>query len=72
MKCGPNEISLVGGGYHVFAGRECARALGKMATEASQCTADTDDLSERELAILQDWDSKFREKYTIVGKVCED
>ena len=56
----------------MFAGKECARALGKMATEASQCNADISDLSKRELEILDDWDTKFRQKYTVVGQVLQE
>lgn len=58
-----------GGSYQVFAGKECARALGKMAIEADQCTAEIGDLSRRELEILDDWELKFHQKYTVVGKV---
>ncbi|KAK9808787.1 hypothetical protein WJX72_003685 [[Myrmecia] bisecta] len=58
-----------GGAYHVFAGRECSRALGKMSTSEADCTDKLDDLTKRELDILADWEKKFEEKYTVVGKV---
>ncbi|KAK9798900.1 hypothetical protein WJX73_004926 [Symbiochloris irregularis] len=60
-----------GGSYQVFAGKECARALGKMAIEADQCTGQIADLTRRELEILDDWELKFNQKYTVVGKVVE-
>jgi hypothetical protein len=48
----PQGASLLGmhagGGYHVFAGREVARALGRMAIDEAHCTADTADFTARE------------------------
>ena len=58
-----------GGGYHIFAGREAARALGKMSLDPKDCTAELDDLSEKELGVLADWEAKFNQKYNIVGQV---
>lgn len=58
-----------GGAYHVFAGREIARALGKMAIEEAECRGDIEDLTPRELSILKDWVDKFDSKYTVVGEV---
>jgi hypothetical protein len=53
----------------VFAGREVARALGKMAIKAEECTSDTSDFTEKEHATLQEWVDKFDGKYPRVGKV---
>ncbi|KAJ3699053.1 hypothetical protein LUZ61_002758 [Rhynchospora tenuis] len=58
-----------GGPYAVFAGRECARALAKMTKEESECTADVDDLSEKEATTLADWEKKFQAKYPVVGRL---
>jgi len=58
-----------GGAYHVFAGREIARALGKMAIVEAECRGDIEDLTPRELSILNDWVDKFNQKYTVVGQV---
>jgi len=58
-----------GGGYHVFAGRECSRALGKMIVSEEECKGVLDDLTEKELATLQGWEEKFAAKYKIVGHV---
>lgn len=53
----------------MFAGKEISRALGKMAISAEECNDKLDDLTERELGILADWEAKFIDKYTVVGKV---
>jgi len=55
--------------YHVYAGREAARALGKMSLAESDCTGEIDDFSEKEKTILEDWDTKFASKYKVVGQV---
>lgn len=58
-----------GGAYHVCAGREAARALGKMSLEESECTGEIDDLSEKEKTTLEQWETKFASKYKVVGQV---
>jgi membrane-associated progesterone receptor component len=58
-----------GSAYHVYAGREAARALGKMSLAESECTGEIDDLSEREKTILEEWETKFATKYKVVGQV---
>lgn len=60
-----------GGAYHVYAGREAARALGKMSLSAKDCTAEIDDLTEKEKETLQQWETKFSSKYKVVGQVRE-
>ena len=58
-----------GGSYALFAGKECARALGKMTMDAKDCTAEVSDLSEAQLKTLSDWEEKFQKKYDQVGMV---
>jgi membrane-associated progesterone receptor component len=58
-----------GGAYHVYAGREAARALGKMSLDESECTGELDDLTEKEKTTLEQWESKFSKKYKVVGQV---
>ena len=59
-----------GGSYALFAGKECAKALGKMTMDAKDCTAEVSDLSEAQLKTLCDWEEKFQKKYDQVGTVC--
>lgn len=58
-----------GAGYHIFAGKECSRALAKMSLSDEDCNDKLDDLSKRQLEVLQEWEAKFQEKYKVVGKV---
>lgn len=58
-----------GGPYNVFAGKECARALAMMKVEATECTGVLDDLNEKQLKVLSDWEKKFTEKYGVKGEV---
>ena len=63
------EDVSAGGSYALFAGKECARALGKMTMDAKDCTAEVSDLSEAQLKTLSDWEEKFQKKYDQVGTV---
>ena len=61
-----------GAGYHVFAGREVARALAIMSLRLEDCHGDLTDLSDERLAVLADWERKFRDKgYPVVGRLQE-
>ncbi|CAK4629922.1 hypothetical protein LEN26_020232 [Aphanomyces euteiches] len=63
-----------GEGYHLFAGREAARALAKMSFEPADLdNTDISDLSFMEKEILKDWIEKFTDynSYPIVGRVLE-
>ena len=60
----------IGGGYSSFAGREASRALAKMSLLAADCNGDLDDLSPREVKVLQEWEEKLIGKYVTVGQVC--
>ena len=41
-----------------------------MSLVAEDCNDKLDDLSKHQLDILQDWETKFQEKYEVVGQVC--
>ncbi len=56
-------------GAYPFAGKECARALGKYSTDVKDCTADVDDLSVSEMDALRGWEAQFHTKYKVVGRV---
>lgn len=58
-----------GNSYGVFAGREVARALGKMSLKAEDCNGDVSDFTEKEMATLEQWEEKFKNKYPVIGKV---
>lgn len=60
---------IVGGSYCTFAGKECARALALMKVEADECNDNLEDLTEKDLKVLDDWIKKFQGKYSVVGKV---
>ncbi len=61
---------LTGAAYHVFAGKEAARALALMSLRPEDCTGDLSGLSEERLAVLADWERKYRDKgYPIVGRL---
>ena len=55
--------------YGVYAGREVARALGKMSLKEEDCSANMDDFTEKESATLEQWEAKFSGKYPVLGKV---
>ena len=58
-----------GTSYHVFAGKEAARALGIMSTNAEDCTGDLTGLTDAQLNTLEDWKKKFAAKYPVVGTI---
>ncbi|KAL6544251.1 Bifunctional protein GlmU [Orobanche gracilis] len=58
-----------GGDYCVFAGKDASRALAKMSKKEIDVVSNLDGLTEKEIAVLADWENKFKAKYPIVGKV---
>lgn len=58
-----------GGPYALFAGRDASRALALMSFDQNDLTGDLEGLSADELAVLQDWEYKFAEKYAKVGQL---
>ncbi|CCW72048.1 unnamed protein product [Phytomonas sp. Hart1] len=53
--------------YHVFAGRDSSRALGKFKVDQSEANADWTRLSPSHMKSLDDWEEKLRFKYPVVG-----
>ena len=53
----------------MFAGKECSRALAKMLISAEDCNDLLSDCTVREMETLKDWETRFAEKYGIVGQV---
>ncbi|RKU46676.1 hypothetical protein DL546_008483 [Coniochaeta pulveracea] len=58
-----------GGSYHVFAGKDASRALGKTSTKPEDVTPDWQDLEEKEKETLNDWITFFSKRYNVVGVV---
>lgn len=59
-------------GVYPFAGRECARAFAMVSTEVSDCNASLEGLSAAEMDSLYDWESRFYNKYPIIGNLISD
>lgn len=62
---GPN------GPYAMFAGKDCTRALAKMAFDPAFFTGETEELDAEELDRLADWVETFDAKYRKVGRLIE-
>ncbi|KAI1344767.1 cytochrome b5 [Xylariaceae sp. FL0016] len=58
-----------GGSYHVFAGKDASRALGKTSTKAEDVKAEWKDMDDKEKKVLDDWVKYFSNRYNIVGIV---
>lgn len=58
-----------GGPYAVFAGKECSRALAFMKVTPEDCSDDLTGATEAQMQTLADWESKFVQKYGVVGLV---
>lgn len=53
----------------MFAGKECSRALALLSFKPQDINGNLEGLDESELAILEDWEYKFIEKYPNVGQL---
>lgn len=53
----------------MFAGKECSRALALLSFKPEDINGNLEGLEEPELAILEDWEFKFIEKYPKVGQL---
>jgi membrane-associated progesterone receptor component len=60
-----------GGPYGMFAGKDCTRALAKVAFDEDLFTGDTDGLEPDELDKLEEWIEMFEGKYRRVGRLLE-
>ncbi|KAF7542943.1 hypothetical protein G7Z17_g11147 [Cylindrodendrum hubeiense] len=64
-----NKAYQPGGSYNVFAGKDASRALGKTSTKPEDARPEWEDLSDKEKAVLNDWDTFFSKRYNVVGFV---
>ncbi|MCH2022937.1 MAG: cytochrome P450 [Saprospiraceae bacterium] len=57
-----------GGPYHLFAGKDASRGLAKMSfSDDDLSDQNLNDLTDKEIEVLNNWEHKFKEKYPIVG-----
>lgn len=64
-----NKSYQPGGSYHVFAGHDASRALGKSSTKPEDVNSEWKDLPESEKKVLEDWVTFFSKRYNVVGVV---
>ncbi|GJJ72693.1 membrane-associated progesterone receptor component [Entomortierella parvispora] len=64
---GKKEMYGPGAGYHVFAGKDASKALGKSSLKPEDCVADCSSLDEKEQKVLDDWVIFFEKRYPVVG-----
>lgn len=69
---GGTEMYGPAGGYHIFAGIDCSKALAKMKFDQELWNdSDLSELSEDERKVLEDWDKKLCSKYPLVGTLID-
>lgn len=64
-----NNFYGPGGPYAMFAGKDASRALAKMSKLEEDISPSLHGLSDKELEVLADWDTKFQAKYPVIGRV---
>jgi len=69
---GGKEMYGPGGGYHLFSGIDCSKALAKMSFEpALQGDLNFEDLTPEEKVVMEDWVTKLSAKYPQVGELVD-
>jgi membrane-associated progesterone receptor component len=58
-----------GGSYHIFAGKEATTCLAKGDLEGTYLNTPNHELDEEEKATVEDWHTRFLEKYRKVGRL---
>ncbi|KOS20208.1 putative steroid-binding protein 3 [Escovopsis weberi] len=64
-----NKAYQPGGSYHVFAGKDASRALGKTSTKPEDVSPEWHDLDDKDKGTLNDWIIFFSKRYNVVGIV---
>ena len=57
------------GPYAMFTGKDTSRALAKMSKNEDDIPPSFDDLSDKAIDVLNDWENKFQAKYLVVARV---
>ncbi|CAG8555557.1 8572_t:CDS:2 [Ambispora leptoticha] len=58
-----------GASYHIFAGKDASRALGKTSLKPEDAVADISTLNDEQLKVLDQWYDFFKKRYNIVGRL---
>ncbi|KAJ3574921.1 hypothetical protein NP233_g1437 [Leucocoprinus birnbaumii] len=57
--------------YHIYAGKDGSRGLGKTSLTAEDAIADYGDLSKQEKKVLDNWYKYFLKRYNVIGRVID-
>lgn len=60
-----------GGSYCMFAGKDASQALAKMSKNDEDVCGSLENLSEKEMQTLNDWEKKFEAKYPVVATLAD-
>ncbi|CAH7684261.1 cytochrome b5-like heme/steroid binding domain-containing protein [Phakopsora pachyrhizi] len=63
------EVYGPGGSYHIFAGKDGSKGLGRSSLKPEDAVPDFSTLDPKELKVLDDWVIFFKKRYNIVGHV---
>ncbi|KIR38705.1 hypothetical protein I307_02789 [Cryptococcus deuterogattii 99/473] len=65
------EMYAPGKGYNVFAGKDGSKGLGMSSLDPKDAVADYSSLNEGQMNTLNQWESFFEKRYSIVGRVVQ-
>ncbi|OWZ73308.1 hypothetical protein AYX14_01202 [Cryptococcus neoformans] len=66
-----SEMYAPGKGYNVFAGKDGSKGLGMSSLDAKDAVADYSSLNESQMQTLNQWESFFEKRYSVVGRVVQ-
>lgn len=55
----------------VFAGHDASRALAQSSLKKEDVRGEWEDLGEKEKTVLEEWETFFRKRYNVLGRVKE-
>ena len=65
------NLLLIRCAFVVFAGKDASRALAMSSVKPEDCTAEWEDLGDKEKTVLDEWMTFFQKRYNIVGRVSQ-